>query len=70
MQAFKIQAVVTSEHMITLKVPFSPGDPVEVIVLGGANTEPVVNPYPLRGTLVRYDDPTEPVAENDWEAAK
>jgi len=25
-------------------------------------------PYPLRGSVVRYDRPTEPVAEGDWEA--
>ncbi len=24
----------------------------------------------LRGSMVRYDDPTEPVAENDWDAAQ
>lgn len=24
----------------------------------------------LRGTLVRYEDPMEPVGEDDWEAAK
>ena len=24
--------------------------------------------YPLRGSVVRYDQPTEPVAEADWEA--
>jgi len=24
----------------------------------------------LRGTVLRYDQPTEPVAEGDWEAAK
>jgi len=24
----------------------------------------------LRGTVVRYDDPTEPVAMEDWEAVK
>jgi hypothetical protein len=23
----------------------------------------------LRGTVIRYDKPTEPVAEEDWEAA-
>lgn len=23
--------------------------------------------YPLRGTVIRYDDPTAPVAEDDWE---
>jgi len=24
----------------------------------------------LRGTVLRYDDPCEPVAEEDWEAAR
>jgi hypothetical protein len=23
---------------------------------------------PLRGSVLRYDDPTKPVAVNDWEA--
>jgi hypothetical protein len=26
--------------------------------------------YPLRGSVVRYDQPTEPVAEGDWEAVR
>ncbi len=26
--------------------------------------------YPLRGTPVDYRDPTEPVAESDWETLK
>jgi len=26
--------------------------------------------YPLRGTPVSYEDPTEPVAESEWEAIK
>jgi hypothetical protein len=25
------------------------------------------NLYPLRGKVIRYDDPTEPVALEDWE---
>jgi hypothetical protein len=29
-----------------------------------------VNPYPLRGTPLRYDDPTAPVGLDDWEALK
>jgi prevent-host-death family protein len=35
---------------------------------------PASNPdkdrYPLRGSLLRYDDPLEPVCEDDWEALK
>ena len=26
--------------------------------------------YPLRGSVVRYDQPTEPIADGDWEAAR
>jgi hypothetical protein len=26
--------------------------------------------YPLRGSVIRYDQPTEPVAEGDWEALR
>ena len=26
--------------------------------------------YPLRGVKIRYDEPFEPVAVNDWEALK
>ena len=26
--------------------------------------------YPLRGTVLRYDDPTEPVASEDWNALR
>ena len=28
------------------------------------------DPYPLRGSVVRYEQPTEPVAEEDWEALR
>jgi hypothetical protein len=28
------------------------------------------NPYSLRNLVARYDDPTEPVAEDDWEVLK
>ena len=26
--------------------------------------------YPLRGSVVRFDQPTEPVADSDWEAVR
>ena len=26
--------------------------------------------YPLRGSVIRYEQPTEPVAEADWEALR
>jgi hypothetical protein len=28
------------------------------------------NGYPLRGSVLRYEQPTEPVAEDDWETMR
>ena len=50
------------------------GKDVEIIVL---EAEPTARGdrqetarYPLRGSVLRYDDPFDPVAEADWEAAE
>lgn len=32
-----------------------------------ALNQPETNLYPIRGRVIRYDDPTEPVALSDWE---
>jgi YgiT-type zinc finger domain-containing protein len=40
----------------------------EVLEPVAGATDDVERSYPLRGAPIRYDDPTEPVAENDWEA--
>jgi hypothetical protein len=48
---------------------------VEVIILsaktpqlqGAAPSQPETNLYPMRGKVICYDDPTEPVALSDWE---
>jgi hypothetical protein len=41
---------------------------VEIIILERRSPHPDSNPYPLRGKQpYRYDDPTEPVAVEDWE---
>lgn len=67
MQAYRIETVVEEDGSLVLReVPVRAGEQVEVIVLvrdhlGGTNR------YPLRGKPVRYDDPTESVAEADWE---
>ena len=71
MEAYRVEATVEQSGTLTLHdLPFQTGDPVEIIVLereGPANSE---NPYPLRGTPIRYERPTDPVAEDDWEAPK
>lgn len=72
MQAHKTEAVVQPDGKLLLeKLPFKEGDLVEVIVLERQVKQDAVNPYPLRGSVYRYDDPFEPVVpEEDWEALK
>ena len=63
--AHRIETVLTEDGKLSLdRLPFQAGQTVEVIVV------PVPTPVPtessLIGTVVRYDRPTEPVAEGDW----
>ena len=65
--AHRVETVISEDGKLTLEnLPFFAGQAVEVIVLLSAR--PVVSTtHPLRGMVIRYDDPTAPVAETDWE---
>ncbi|MDF5722543.1 MAG: hypothetical protein PUP91_19040 [Rhizonema sp. PD37] len=77
MNAHKIEVVLTEDGTLTLQgLPFHAGDTVEVIILETKIPLPQAqplpqraqNPYPMHNTQpYRYDDPTEPVALEDWE---
>jgi len=76
MEAHKIEAILTEDGTLMLRgLPFYAGDTVEVIILSAktsqlqeaAPNQPETNLYPMRGRVIRYDDPTEPVALSDWE---
>ena len=65
--AHRIEVVLTEDGKLLLDhLPFSSGQTVEVIVL----PMPALIPsnQSLKGMVVRYDRPTEPVAEDDWSA--
>jgi hypothetical protein len=70
MKAYKTAATISEDGEIRLTelLPFQPGEQVEVIVLPLESASTRANPYPLRGLPIRYEDPTEPVAESDWDA--
>lgn len=71
MQAYRCDATIDDKGQLQLtQLPFHPGEEVEVIVLPRKATAAPENPYPLRGLPYRYDRPTDPVAENDWEVLK
>lgn len=76
MNAHKIETVLTEDGTLTLQeLPFHAGDAVEVIIRETKTPQHKTTPtpqsdtnlYPLRGKVYRYDDPTEPVALEDWE---
>ena len=51
------------------KLPFPAGKPVEVIVVPKPPRHPGSG-FPLRGVPITYDRPTDPVAEEDWDALR
>lgn len=70
MEAYRTEATVAQDGTLTLEsLPFHAGERVEVIVLASTATKLNDDRYPLRGlTPYRYDRPTDPVGDEDWEA--
>lgn len=68
MEALRIETTVRPDGSLKLEgLPFTAGQPVEVIVLA-RDTAVTLQPYSLRGTPVTYLAPTEPLNPEDWEA--
>ncbi len=76
MKAHKVETILSEDGALILKdLPFHVGDAVEVIILERspsvfegespspveqAEDQPEPNLYPLRGTVLFYEDPFEP----------
>jgi hypothetical protein len=70
MQAFRTEARIHTDGNLTVgSLPFSPGETVEVIVLPSVKETGREAKNPLRGSVLRYDRPTDPVDEDEWESA-
>lgn len=71
MSTYRTEKRLTEDGAITLdNLPFQAGDSVEIIIISRAGQTSEQRDYPLRGKVVRYDNPLEPVAQEDWEALK
>lgn len=71
MRTFRIDATVTKDGTLTLDdLPFQAGESVEVIIISRAALPETENGYSLRGKVIHYDNPTEPVAQEGWEAPR
>ncbi len=67
-----IEAVIDEQGSVLLQEPIALPAPrralVTILEEEPADTPLPQDRYPLRGTSIRYQDPMEPVAEQDWEA--
>lgn len=69
MPTHRTEATLQQDGTLTLEhLPFRAGQAVEVIILPRSDTARSVELYSLRGTPYRYERPTDPAAEEDWEA--
>ena len=68
MQAYRLEATIAKDNTLLLQsLPFQVGETVEVIILPKTSVAPSHDRYPLRGMPITYINPTEPVAQMDWE---
>ena len=71
MKAYRVEKKITTNGELKLNaLPFQEGDEVEVIILSHEPDSEPVTPSPLRGKVIEYLDPTEPVAIEDWDLLK
>ena len=69
METIHVRAVVQPDGSLHIDdLPFAPGEEVEVTVRTQGRSSQSSTRSPLEGTVLKYIDPTEPVAEDDWEA--
>jgi|GEM_PF-651677 hypothetical protein len=70
-QIYRTEKRVPENGVLILDaLPFRSHDIVEIIVRLREDKKEQKNRYPMRGRIVRYDEPTEPVAQNEWDALK
>jgi len=71
MEAYRVEKRVAANGALHLAgLPFGEGALVEVIVLPQERKAPKSARQFLRGKVVEYTAPTEPVALDDWEALR
>ncbi len=70
MERIQVEAIVQQNGRIVIDdLPFDEGEKVEVIVREADSSDHKRRENPLKGTLIKYDDPFEPaVPPEDWEA--
>jgi hypothetical protein len=67
MQAYRIEKVVPPSGKIELDgLPFAAGAVVEIIVIDREGVTDGRRARLLKNSVIKYEDPFEPLAENEW----
>ncbi|MCE7983077.1 MAG: hypothetical protein DYG89_17980 [Caldilinea sp. CFX5] len=68
MLAYRLETVIPPNGELQLKaLPFRPREAIEVIILMRTPTSTNQALFPLQGSVLKFEDPTEPVAVDDWD---
>lgn len=71
MQALRIETTISKNgELQVIGLPFRPGEKVEVIVLPLRRRKAAAKADGLKNTVLKYEDPTQPVALQDWDALR
>jgi hypothetical protein len=71
MNVHRVETTLNQDGTLILSdLPFHAGDAVEVIVLPRRQKAAGDKRYPLHGTKIKYVNPTDPIADEDWAALK
>ena len=73
MEAVRIETTVQPNGRVVVEnLPFDEGDKVEIIILEAKEEiSDQHEPYPLRGTAYKYEDPFSPlISLEDWQPFK
>ena len=71
MTTHRVETSTRRDRTVLLEdLPFQAGESVEVVISHCYAKQKKKERYPLRGTSMKYVDPTEPVAGGDWNVSQ
>jgi hypothetical protein len=69
MRAYRVEQTLSADGVLELRaLPFQAGEIVEVIILSREDKVYATQSFPRQGKVLRYENPTDPVGQDDWEA--
>lgn len=71
MKTYRVEKRISSTGGLQLDgLPFREGELVEVIILSRENRSLQPGQLPIKGKVIEYINPTELVAQHDWDALR